>query len=224
MDEVHERSLDVDFILLLMKQSLLENRTQARLVVMSATLQANTFTSYFEDIQAQDRAWRQQGVPAPRVCRRGNGDGQVGASRQNVRMLHSKGVVPEHRRWVPLSQRSARRGDRFEVRWERNGSGGCVAEGVRSARPGMRALRCRHQIVAAHNNLLLLDGWHCLVRRCNAGHVARCTKYRCACTATNAKTAKTPVRVPCGGLPLGACFVLCCFWVNPDLRESQDSL
>eukprot|EP00667_Euglena_gracilis_P000506 EG_transcript_505 len=55
VDEVHERTLDVDFILLLMKQALLAGQTRARLVVMSATLQANVFAEYFAPVLAQDR-------------------------------------------------------------------------------------------------------------------------------------------------------------------------
>lgn len=53
--EVHERSLDIDFILLLMKQSLLRRATRARLVVMSATLQAQVFVDYFQEVLAMDR-------------------------------------------------------------------------------------------------------------------------------------------------------------------------
>uniref|UniRef100_A0A7S1HTN6 Helicase ATP-binding domain-containing protein n=1 Tax=Eutreptiella gymnastica TaxID=73025 RepID=A0A7S1HTN6_9EUGL len=60
IDEVHERTLDIDFILLLMKQSLLGGCTDARLVVMSATLQASTFTDYFAEVNDGDGA-----VPAP---------------------------------------------------------------------------------------------------------------------------------------------------------------
>lgn len=64
MDEVHERTLDVDFILLLMKQALLAGQTRARLVVMSATLQANVFAEYFAPVLAQDRQRAAAGVAA----------------------------------------------------------------------------------------------------------------------------------------------------------------
>ena len=51
MDEAHERTLDIDFALLLMKQSLLSRQTNARLVVMGAASQANVFADYFAPVQ-----------------------------------------------------------------------------------------------------------------------------------------------------------------------------
>lgn len=46
VDEVHERSIDSDFLLLLLRQVLTRNPT-LRVVLMSATIQADTFTRYF---------------------------------------------------------------------------------------------------------------------------------------------------------------------------------
>jgi HrpA-like RNA helicase len=50
IDEVHERSLEIDFCLLIMKQLFLANQLSAKLVVMSATLQAGTFVDYFSSV------------------------------------------------------------------------------------------------------------------------------------------------------------------------------
>ncbi|KXT04727.1 hypothetical protein AC578_9675 [Pseudocercospora eumusae] len=46
IDEVHERSLDTDFLLVLLRD-VLKKRKDLRLVLMSATLDAQTFESYF---------------------------------------------------------------------------------------------------------------------------------------------------------------------------------
>ncbi|WFD19312.1 RNA helicase [Malassezia caprae] len=46
VDEVHERSIDSDFLLLLLRRVLERNPT-LRVVLMSATIQADTFTRYF---------------------------------------------------------------------------------------------------------------------------------------------------------------------------------
>ena len=48
VDEVHERSLDTDFLLALLKR-LLEKRHDLRVILMSATLDANVFAEYFKD-------------------------------------------------------------------------------------------------------------------------------------------------------------------------------
>eukprot|EP00667_Euglena_gracilis_P001056 EG_transcript_1056 len=53
VDDVHERSLDVDFILLIMKELSLSSQLKCKLVVMSATLQANTFVEYFAAANAK---------------------------------------------------------------------------------------------------------------------------------------------------------------------------
>jgi len=50
IDEVHERTLDIDFCLLIMKRLLQDNKLRVKLVIMSATLQANVFVKYFNDI------------------------------------------------------------------------------------------------------------------------------------------------------------------------------
>ncbi|WFD27013.1 RNA helicase [Malassezia nana] len=47
VDEVHERSMDSDFLLLLLRDVLAKNPT-LRIVLMSATIQAETFTRYFD--------------------------------------------------------------------------------------------------------------------------------------------------------------------------------
>eukprot|EP00667_Euglena_gracilis_P000624 EG_transcript_624 len=53
IDEVHERTLDVDFCLLLVKQLLLRGQVRLKVVVMSATLQAKAFVDYFEEVTRQ---------------------------------------------------------------------------------------------------------------------------------------------------------------------------
>ncbi|KAK6505148.1 hypothetical protein TWF481_007069 [Arthrobotrys musiformis] len=50
IDEVHERSLDSDFLLVLMKR-LLTKRKDLKLVLMSATLDARVFAEYFGNVQ-----------------------------------------------------------------------------------------------------------------------------------------------------------------------------
>lgn len=48
VDEVHERTMDSDFLLLLLKR-ILENRTDLRVVLMSATANAKHFAEYFSE-------------------------------------------------------------------------------------------------------------------------------------------------------------------------------
>ncbi|KAF3908610.1 hypothetical protein AA313_de0200867 [Arthrobotrys entomopaga] len=50
IDEVHERSLDSDFLLVLMKR-LLKKRKDLKLVLMSATLNAQVFADYFGNVE-----------------------------------------------------------------------------------------------------------------------------------------------------------------------------
>lgn len=47
IDEVHERSLDTDFLLNLIREVLIKKRDSLKLILMSATLDAATFRSYF---------------------------------------------------------------------------------------------------------------------------------------------------------------------------------
>ncbi|XP_050100342.1 putative ATP-dependent RNA helicase DHX57 [Anopheles aquasalis] len=53
VDEVHERSEESDFLLLILKQ-LLEKRSDLKVILMSATLNSNLFASYFGDIPVLD--------------------------------------------------------------------------------------------------------------------------------------------------------------------------
>jgi hypothetical protein len=46
VDEVHERDLDTDFLLIILRE-LLANRPGLKLILMSATLNADMFSSYF---------------------------------------------------------------------------------------------------------------------------------------------------------------------------------
>ena len=46
VDEVHERSMESDFLLMVLRD-LLRRRPELRLVLMSATLNAGLFASYF---------------------------------------------------------------------------------------------------------------------------------------------------------------------------------
>jgi HrpA-like RNA helicase len=46
IDEVHERSVEIDFLLVILKQ-LLAQRKDMRVILMSATLNADTFSGYF---------------------------------------------------------------------------------------------------------------------------------------------------------------------------------
>ena len=48
IDEVHERSLDTDFLLNLLREVMIQKKDMLKLVLMSATLDAATFKSYFE--------------------------------------------------------------------------------------------------------------------------------------------------------------------------------
>jgi len=49
VDEVHERSLDTDFLLVLLRD-VLRKRRDLRVILMSATLDAEVFASYFKDV------------------------------------------------------------------------------------------------------------------------------------------------------------------------------
>ena len=49
VDEVHERSLDVDFLLILLR-TVIEKRKDFKVVLMSATLDANVFEQYFNKV------------------------------------------------------------------------------------------------------------------------------------------------------------------------------
>ncbi|XP_050068197.1 putative ATP-dependent RNA helicase DHX57 isoform X2 [Anopheles maculipalpis] len=53
VDEVHERSEESDFLLLILKE-LLGKRTDLKVILMSATLNSNLFSSYFGDIPVLD--------------------------------------------------------------------------------------------------------------------------------------------------------------------------
>ncbi|KAL7962446.1 P-loop containing nucleoside triphosphate hydrolase protein [Trichoderma compactum] len=48
IDEVHERSLDTDFLLNLLREVMIKKKDMLKLVLMSATLDAATFRTYFE--------------------------------------------------------------------------------------------------------------------------------------------------------------------------------
>lgn len=49
VDEVHERSLDTDFLLVLLRQ-ILRKRKDLRVILMSATLDADVFEAYFKEV------------------------------------------------------------------------------------------------------------------------------------------------------------------------------
>ncbi|KAF2633048.1 P-loop containing nucleoside triphosphate hydrolase protein [Macroventuria anomochaeta] len=49
VDEVHERSLDTDFLLVLLRQ-ILRTRKDLKVILMSATLDADVFEAYFKDV------------------------------------------------------------------------------------------------------------------------------------------------------------------------------
>ncbi|XP_053697637.1 putative ATP-dependent RNA helicase DHX57 [Sabethes cyaneus] len=53
VDEVHERSEESDFLLLILKE-LLEKRSDLKVILMSATLNSNLFSSYFGDVPVLD--------------------------------------------------------------------------------------------------------------------------------------------------------------------------
>ncbi|PNP48305.1 hypothetical protein TGAMA5MH_00588 [Trichoderma gamsii] len=48
IDEVHERSLDTDFLLNLLREVMIKKKDMLKLILMSATLDAATFKTYFE--------------------------------------------------------------------------------------------------------------------------------------------------------------------------------
>lgn len=54
VDEVHERSLDTDFLLVLLK-AVLERRKDLKLILMSATLDADVFENYFHNVSTVGR-------------------------------------------------------------------------------------------------------------------------------------------------------------------------
>jgi ATP-dependent RNA helicase DHX57 len=54
VDEVHERSLDTDFLLALLRQ-VLQKRKDLKLILMSATLDADTFENYFKPVGSVGR-------------------------------------------------------------------------------------------------------------------------------------------------------------------------
>lgn len=53
VDEVHERSAESDFLLMLLKE-LLQKRPDLKIILMSATLKADTFSTYFGNIPTLD--------------------------------------------------------------------------------------------------------------------------------------------------------------------------
>ena len=54
VDEVHERSLDTDFLLVLLKDAL-KARKDLRVILMSATLNAQAFQDYFKSVGSVGR-------------------------------------------------------------------------------------------------------------------------------------------------------------------------
>jgi HrpA-like RNA helicase len=48
VDEIHERDLNTDFLLIILRE-LLKKRPELKLILMSATLDATLFSSYFGD-------------------------------------------------------------------------------------------------------------------------------------------------------------------------------
>lgn len=111
VDEVHERDRFAEFMLILLKKMLV-NHPNIRLILMSATLHVNLFSSYFGScpvIQACTSS-----TTASWQCCCGQGSGRVSTSKcqclQNV--FHAKAVVWksfrhkwDHRRslWPPSS-------------------------------------------------------------------------------------------------------------------------
>ncbi|EKX43661.1 hypothetical protein GUITHDRAFT_46002, partial [Guillardia theta CCMP2712] len=55
LDEVHERGMDSDLLNLLIKKLTQTQKSSTRLVIMSATLQANLFGQYFTPQSEQVR-------------------------------------------------------------------------------------------------------------------------------------------------------------------------
>lgn len=47
LDEIHERGQEMDFLLLIVKRLLFTTSTNTKVVLMSATINAKTFTEYF---------------------------------------------------------------------------------------------------------------------------------------------------------------------------------
>ncbi|KAF1827047.1 P-loop containing nucleoside triphosphate hydrolase protein [Dissoconium aciculare CBS 342.82] len=74
IDEVHERSLDTDFLLVLLRD-VLKRRKDLKLILMSATLDANTFENYFKasssvgKIEIQGRTYPVQDIYLDEICR-----------------------------------------------------------------------------------------------------------------------------------------------------------
>lgn len=47
IDEIHERDLNTDFLLTILKEFILKNRKDLKLILMSATVNCDTFVNYF---------------------------------------------------------------------------------------------------------------------------------------------------------------------------------
>ncbi|CAE7283372.1 unnamed protein product [Symbiodinium sp. CCMP2456] len=61
-DEIHERSADADFLSMVVRL-LLHRSPAVRLVIMSATLQADVFRSYFQELQPETSAEASKDIP-----------------------------------------------------------------------------------------------------------------------------------------------------------------
>ena len=69
LDEAHERDISTDFALLVLKKVLQSGSTQAKLVLMSATLQADAFIDYFRGVGASVLEDAAEEDDACRSCR-----------------------------------------------------------------------------------------------------------------------------------------------------------
>lgn len=63
VDEVHERDEDTDFLLLVINRFLRKTRSSAKIILMSATVDAGKFAQYFKtpvlgDFPNGERPWR----------------------------------------------------------------------------------------------------------------------------------------------------------------------
>lgn len=70
IDEVHERDLETDLLLLIIKQILTnEVGNQVRIILMSATLDTTQFSNYFKIENKMDEEWDLDGAPVLRIPR-----------------------------------------------------------------------------------------------------------------------------------------------------------
>ena len=132
VDEVHERSLDSDFLLVLLRD-VLPHRPSLRVVLMSATLNASAFGAYFkgaavaqipgftfpvQEHYLEDILQVTSYVPSGEYLKRGGGGGSGGASSSGraAGEFHAPDAAAEQKFMTELAQRGYLDGVRHALR------------------------------------------------------------------------------------------------------------